>query len=460
MIADSAPRWFAGEQIVIAWPDGIALVDGTVGLAVAERIWARLRRDSQLGTFLKTLSEGSSLGFLDLPPFAIAVRDLQRYHLAVRGSLSVEVHIGEHVETLSGEGITTWAERVIPEPAAIRLGVCEADSDGVPLVDGVVVGGAITIGEPRAVAALPVAPQTSVSESPPAEAPATESPEVEPPNGVANTTLAELDEIESADHVESEVMPEPASPPRPESLAVPANALPPSGVGSAEVQSPGNPYDSLWDKSIALDIEAAAIREEDEELGAVQGSPPAPDLGAELSGAVSAEQLSGDTVADEGSVVVSMPGASRQPQVLARFCDRDHANPPERASCFVCGAAVSGDARMAARPQLGWLRVEGGETIPLRGPIIAGRNPRSTALTLSESPRLVALPHPHVSGTHLAILIEGWRLMARDLNSSNGTFLRRHGEPPVRLPEAPVPLVPGDLIDLGKGLFLHLERTP
>ena len=114
----------------------------------------------------------------------------------------------------------------------------------------------------------------------------------------------------------------------------------------------------------------------------------------------------------------------------------------------------------ADRPQLGWLRVEGGETIPIKGPIIAGRNPKSTALRTDEAPRLLALPHPHVSSNHIAFILEGWRILARDLRSSNGSYLRRHGKPPVRLPEHPVPLVPGDLIDLGKGIFIHLERTP
>ena len=39
-------------------------------------------------------------------------------------------------------------------------------------------------------------------------------------------------------------------------------------------------------------------------------------------------------------------------------------------------------------------------------------------------------------------------------------YLRRHGKPAVRLPDTAVPLIPGDLIDLGKGLFIHLEGTP
>lgn len=445
-MTESAPRWTAGDHIVIVWSGGSALIDESVGLGVAERIWTRMRRDPQLGTFLKTLAEGSDAGFLDLPSFAVVVRDGERYHLAVRGSLRAEVQRADATEVLSGEGITTWAERVLVSPLAIQLGSPGPSEGGAPIADGVVRGSSVITGEIRSepselreavepVAPVEIPPEAAVVEPLQVEPIIPQAEEREPAS--AHTTYAEVDEDS-----------EPLEEPTPQPLAEPTRE-------PAAVPAP-NPYDSLWDHSIALDVEAAAIRDEDAEVPLA--SPPATDVVEVMQ--VSAEQLSGDTVADEGSVQVEMPGAVRGPSVLARFCDRDHANPPERAVCFVCGAAVAGEARITERPQLGWLRVEGGETIPLRGPIIAGRNPRSTALKLDETPRLVALPHPHVSGTHLAVTMEGWRLMVRDLNSSNGTYLRRHGEAPVRLPEAAVPLVAGDLIDLGKGLFLRLERTP
>lgn len=115
---------------------------------------------------------------------------------------------------------------------------------------------------------------------------------------------------------------------------------------------------------------------------------------------------------------------------------------------------------MAMRPQLGWLRVSGGETIPLDGVVIAGRNPKAEAVDGGKKPRFIALPHRHISSNHLAFLVESWTVLVRDLGSSNGTYLRRHGKPPVRLPEHPVPLVSGDVIDLGHGVFINIERIP
>lgn len=454
MLTGAVPRWMTGDLLAIVWGEGLALVD--VPLTVAERIWARVNRDPKLGTFLKTLAETADSGFLDLPKFAIAMADGHRWHLAVRGAITVEAQLADRVELLSGEGITTWAERVIPPPEALRLGVCSGT--GGPIRDGVVMAGGLTIGEFR-----PDQPPEPMAE------PQDEDRQVDPP----------------ADRDESEALPAIVPAPQPvhahtdeafaaaqETLAEDEHVADP---GSEELAPPvavpeppiSSKYASLWDHSIALDVAAAAIRsEEDDESSKApvtqEGHPAATELSVprRLPAEVVAAQLSGDTVVDEGQVAIQMGPSEAGPEVLARFCDRGHPNPPERVSCYVCGSEVAGEARNTKRPQLGWLRVEGGETVPLRGPIIAGRNPRSNLLNLTETPRLLALPHPHVSGTHLAILIEGWRLMARDLRSRNGTYLRRHGKPPVRLPDTSVPLVPGDLIDLGHGLFLHLDRTP
>ena len=75
-------------------------------------------------------------------------------------------------------------------------------------------------------------------------------------------------------------------------------------------------------------------------------------------------------------------------------------------------------------------------------------------------PRLVAVPHGHVSSNHGEIRLEGWNVMAVDLHSRNGTLLRRAGEPPVRLPEQPAMLVAGDVVDLGHGVQFSFHELP
>lgn len=462
---DQTPRWSGGTDIALAWPGGVALVAGRVGLDVAERLWTRVRAESKLGTFLKTLAAASDSGFLDLPDFAVAVSDGSRWQVAVRGAVELEIVSAMGSEVLSGEGVTTWAEKSVEDPRGLRLRMAPSSKDEGPLVDGVGQASAIQVGEsvplvdgvpedePRAEAspfapAAPIVAMPSVVPSAPVvvepagpilgdESPIA-APEDQPEaDGGASATLAEEDELED---VESEEVEE-------------AVIEDPQPGESQQEPEDDNPYRGLWDRSIAVDVESAAIRGTDGE-GHPGASEPAPPEGNQMEGA---------TVFDPAAaeVEVLLPGtASSAQQVLSKSCDRGHANPPDRAVCFVCDAPVSGAAILAPRPQLGWLRVEGGETVPLTGPVIAGRNPSSTALRSVEAPRLLALPYPHVSSTHLAVKIEGWRVLVQDLRSSNGTYLRRHGKPPVRLPETPYLLVPGDLIDLGKGLFIHLDRIP
>ena len=169
----------------------------------------------------------------------------------------------------------------------------------------------------------------------------------------------------------------------------------------------------------------------------------------------------GETIADEDAEVAVTAVPSRNSiEVLAVVCDNGHPNPPQRATCYTCDAPVGGQPRQMARPQLGWLRINGGEKVPLLGPVVAGRNPQSRVISAETTPRLVALPHAHVSSSHIAFLLEGWTVLARDLGSRNGSYLRRHGKPPMRMPEQNVPLVPGDVIDLGHGVFINVERIP
>ncbi len=69
-------------------------------------------------------------------------------------------------------------------------------------------------------------------------------------------------------------------------------------------------------------------------------------------------------------------------------------------------------------------------------------------------PSLLALPFGHISGSHLEICVEGWAVFARDVNSTNGTFLLRGQEPPRRVPEDRIQLDSGDVLDLGHGVKL------
>lgn len=109
---------------------------------------------------------------------------------------------------------------------------------------------------------------------------------------------------------------------------------------------------------------------------------------------------------------------------------------------------------------LGRAVLASGRMIELRGPVIVGREPEAKRITDGPVPELVALPHNHISRNHVRLVPEGWQVLAVDLHSKNGTLLRRPGQPPARLPERPVPLRSGDVLDFGHGVLITLEDLP
>jgi len=162
----------------------------------------------------------------------------------------------------------------------------------------------------------------------------------------------------------------------------------------------------------------------------------------------------------DGYTLADLPLPDASDDVLAVLCDSGHANPPHRATCRVCSTALHSEARPVARPALGKIVTSAGETVPLTGPVVVGRDPRAARFQGTEIPRTVILPAGHISANHLEIRLEGWNVLAVDLSSRNGSFLRRHGQPPVRLPETPQLLVSGDVVDLGHGVQLTFEELP
>ena len=163
---------------------------------------------------------------------------------------------------------------------------------------------------------------------------------------------------------------------------------------------------------------------------------------------------------EQAPSAAAVSGAASGPAVLGVVCPAGHANPPQRTSCRSCGVPVRGDATRMPRPSLGWMHTSAGESLALETNILAGRSPRAAKFQGTGMPRLLALPHSHVSATHLEIRLEGWSVLAVDLNSTNGTFLQRPGQPTVRLGESPHLLASDDVLNLGHGVTLRFEELP
>ena len=149
--------------------------------------------------------------------------------------------------------------------------------------------------------------------------------------------------------------------------------------------------------------------------------------------------------------------------VLAISCPTGHLTPADSKSCRVCRQPVAPqEPRRVPRPTLGGLRLPTGEVVPLDRGVVLGRKPAPLEDS-TDWPHLVHLPSDHtfVSRMHLYIELDGWNVLARDLDSRGGTMLTMPGRDPERLRagEAYV-LEPGCSLDLAEVYEVRFEVGP
>ena len=139
------------------------------------------------------------------------------------------------------------------------------------------------------------------------------------------------------------------------------------------------------------------------------------------------------------------------PTVLAVSCPLGHLTPPISPQCRVCHQRVAPqEPRRVDRPPLGGLRLPTGEVVPLDRGVILGRKP-APAQGSTDWPHLVHLPadHSFVSRRHLQIELDGWDVIARDLDSRGGTTIAPPGRDAERMrPGDAYVLEPGTVLDL------------
>jgi pSer/pThr/pTyr-binding forkhead associated (FHA) protein len=150
--------------------------------------------------------------------------------------------------------------------------------------------------------------------------------------------------------------------------------------------------------------------------------------------------------------------------VQAVQCPAGHLNPPDGVVCRVCSAEIADQVTTTVpRPCLGVFRFSSGQTVKVVQPLFVGRSPKVTGQVAGEFPELVTVPSPDhdVSRVHLEVRIEGWRLLAIDSGSTNGTVVTLPGRAPQRLRAGdPFPLSPGAHVSLGGEVTFEYEVEP
>lgn len=375
-------RWTVGGLHGVVWSHGAALLDRRLDGDLVDRFWPQVRRVRDLGDFVNTLAECVGAGLLGLPDFAVAVLGPDRQvQVAARGELVAYVLAETGDETVSGAGVDTWTERVVPDARAVVL--------QHPDVSAVAVTRSIQSG---------VVPASVLA-------------------------FALSDPGERS-----------AEPLREQARRVPVIETGPSPVQPIPV--PSSPAPATAPQTLAAERE------------------PSPDPGSAPSESADTGRITGR--ADGGGAAVVAEPSVAVPLVNAVLCAQGHANPPQRPTCRVCGAELVGATVRIERPSVGRLFVDD-QHRDLIGPVIVGRAPRAARFRGQEVPTLLTVGHSHVSANHLALRLDGWHVLLQDLGSTNGTFLRRAGDAPIRVSEEPVLLVPGDVVDLGHGVVIAFE---
>jgi hypothetical protein len=465
-----------GEWQVVVEESGIAALPADAGADKIVALSEMLSRGvPELTEVIDVLSGGAITG---LGSFAVALIGPTGTRFAVRGAVTVATGWDT---SFSGEDITTWSERFIPEPPRFELGFGDsAESVAYPIRSGVVLASGVRVGEafeaPVAEtvedadqdAAVVVAaddvvePGSTDSEIEQAES------EIEPTEPETET---ETEPIESETEPESNVQATEAedAPAEDESAAhesaadepaeddqlsqVLTETIAPDEVALLRTGAPAEP----WEDPVAQpDLSATIAPPAHDEVPVPPASAPLPVPEAVVPPAPPAPNL--DTV---------MPPA---PPAAADIGDHDGAT-ISLAEARRLRATTSGpDAPTEALPTIAdedpgaaraRIRLSTGQVLDLDRTVIIGRKPRATRASGSTLPHLIAVDSPEsdISRNHLEVRPEGDSVVVVDLHTTNGSILLRPGADPVRLhPGEPTLVLGGDVIDVGDGVTVTIEE--
>ena len=482
-------RYQPGSWIAVVGAAGAGLlVDAAPSGPWIARCWLALGQaepdtDAALEEVLRaTAADGASGGFVFVHTTADSTR------VAVRGRAVAEITDSDGVVRLvrheDGAGLTELTELTLPgEHVGVRLvsaidgGRSDADLACLPIGSGVVMASVVEYARevaasaPRPVSSAPVEPLVEPLPVEPLIEPIAEPAAdqaylddfMEPGHSVAaapeqppardpleSTTQARVVEAADLDWMSRPaddavpepartLPPEPVAPQREPAVSAPEAGLEPQPV--APVQQPAPPVVSM---SVPM---PAALAESFDDFRPGPPSPmpvrpvPAP--------------------APTPTPPSPMFGATDQPLVQAVRCPSGHLTSAESAWCRVCRAAVHPQETVTvARPSLGRLRLSNGEVYALDRDAVFGRKPEIPVGRPGPRPNAIALTDDRdVSRSHLEIRLDGWRVLALDLGSMNGTRLAGPNLAPQLLPSGTAQEIgPGSVLTLAPDVWIYFEE--
>ena len=480
-----------GATPVAVTPRGFAALEAGASAALLGRIRSLLADGRGLGGVIEALTGAYGASLTAIPGFAVALVEGESVRVAVRGDFAFEVAAGA-AERVSGAGVTTWTERVIP--AVQRVTLTSSEPDAAPaefeIADGIVLAGSIVwdAASVRSAAAASAGSDASAP-PPPAEAPAptvasapADAPRADAPAPAdAPARRGEPEGQDGPAEPSPDAEEEPAPPaPGPRRTASPAVAAA-SGmlIDSSSVPSVADaetllPFDSaLHPVAVPPEAPAAAGAQPDADDAAGFDA----EIGATVLRPLDEPGPPRDATGGAPGVPAPVPGIPAPVPGIPATVIGDHDGATiSLAQARALRAGASEDAAGAASalpadsapaplapprpPAPGRVRLSTGQVVALDRTVVIGRRPRSTRVSGTDLPHLVAVDSPQqdISRSHVELRVEGESIVATDLRTTNGTTLLRSGADPVRLhPGEGTVVVPGDVLDLGDGVTVHIE---
>ncbi|WP_232496660.1 FHA domain-containing protein [Agromyces humatus] len=209
----------------------------------------------------------------------------------------------------------------------------------------------------------------------------------------------------------------------------------------------------------------AAPGNPDAAFAPVDGRPPAPDARTGTSPSVDADTVMlGRSRVDADTIIVPRrqlgPGGGSSAPLVRDPTAAGAANGRGEASAGDLGSGeTAGDpALIATVPQV---RIAGGPVRSVTTPLLIGRRPSPPRIARvgGIQPELVTVESRggFISATHLELRVEGTRLVATDLRSTNGTTLRSAGGARQRLRSGEsIVVIPGAELDLGDDTIIEI----
>lgn len=493
-----------GKTPVAVTPRGFAVLEEGASAALLARIRSVLADGRGLGGVIEALTGAYGASLTTIPAFAVALAEADGVRVAVRGAFAFDVDAAAS-ERVSGAGVTTWTERVIAGVVRVALTTSEPDASApaeFEIADGIVLAAAIAwdAAAVRAPAALvpaepvptevpapgprrrdsglgvaaseagpgqvPAAAQPSaIPAVPPPSAPETPAPSPAPTAGEApvrgpwssrvaatnappasaaglidSSAVQSVADAETLLPLDSALSPHPEAAPTDSALGPEGVAEPAAARGEEEFASTTG-YDHLWGATVIRSVEDAAVRPEGEDDEAAP-APPASDAPVPAG--------------DHDGATISLA----QARALREAANGTRADAPDTSPVDWSSDAIASPLAPPRPPAPGRIRVSTGQVLPLDRTVVIGRRPRSTRVSGTDLPHLVAVDSPQqdISRSHVELRVEGESIVATDLRTTNGTTLLRSGADPVRLhPGEGTIVVPGDVLDLGDGITVAIE---